>query len=60
MLMLAVGDSTLIICYYDALHHNKLCSGRRRFMSQYVSGFPLPSLKGKIGSQIVKLVRLQH
>lgn len=56
LLMLAVANSTFITRYYDAVYHNKLYSGRRRFMTQYVGGFPLPPLKGKTGKKIVKMV----
>src|SRR6266511_3323588 len=44
MLMLAVANSSFVLKFYDAVFHNKLYSGRRRFMSQYVSRFPLPTL----------------
>ncbi len=44
LLMLAVANSTLITKYYDAVFHNKLYAGRRRFMTQYVAKFPLPAL----------------
>jgi hypothetical protein len=44
-LMLAVANSSFALKFYDAVFHNKLYSGRRRFMSQYVSRFPLPHLK---------------
>lgn len=43
-LMLAVANSTFILKFYDSVFHNKLYSGRRRFMSQYVNRFPLPKL----------------
>lgn len=56
LLMLAVANSTFITRYYDAVYHNKLYSGRRRFMTQYVGGFPLPSLKTECGEKIVRLV----
>ena len=56
LLMLAVANSTFITRYYDAVYHNKLYSGRRRFMTQYVSGFPLPRLQGACGRAIVRLV----
>jgi adenine-specific DNA-methyltransferase len=56
LLMLAVANSTFITWYYDAVYHNKLYSGRRRFMTQYVSGFPLPSLDKACGKKIVQLV----
>ncbi len=45
MLMLAVANSSFALKFYDTVFHNKLYSGRRRFMSQYVSRFPLPKLK---------------
>ena len=44
MLMLAVANSSFALKFYDAVFHNKLYAGRRRFMSQYVSRFPLPKL----------------
>jgi len=56
LLMLAVANSTFITRYYDAVYYNKLYSGRRRFMTQYVSGFPLPSLDKPCGKKIVELV----
>ena len=37
LLMLAVANSTLITRYYDAVYHNKLYSGRRRFMTHSTS-----------------------
>jgi hypothetical protein len=42
--MLAVANSSFILKFYDVVFHNKLYAGRRRFMSQYVSRFPLPRL----------------
>lgn len=41
-IMLAVANSSFICAFYDTLYHNKLYSGRRRFMTQYVKTFPLP------------------
>jgi hypothetical protein len=55
-LMLAVANSTFITRYYDAVYHNKLYSGRRRFMTQYVGGFPLPSLGSPCCKKIVRVV----
>ena len=43
-LMLAVANSSFAMKFYDTVFHNKLYSGRRRFMSQYVSRFPLPKI----------------
>ncbi len=44
LLALAVLNSSLATAYYDALYHNKLYAGRRRFITQYVATFPLPDL----------------
>ena len=55
LLMLAVANSTFITKFYDTVFHNKLYAGRRRFMTQYVSKFPLPDLVAS--KQIVKEVR---
>ena len=55
-LMLAVANSTFITQYYDAVYHNKLYSGRRRFMTQYVGGFPLPSLGSPCSKKIIRMV----
>jgi len=56
LLMLAVANSTFITRYYDVVYHNKLYSGRRRFMTQYVGGFPLPPLGSPCSKKIVRLV----
>jgi hypothetical protein len=39
----AVGNSSFIEKFYDLRFHNKLYAGRRRFMTQYVEQFPVPS-----------------
>jgi adenine-specific DNA-methyltransferase len=57
LLMLAVANSTFILRFYDTVFHNKLYSGRRRFMTQYVSKFPLPDLNSAIAKQIVSLAK---
>jgi hypothetical protein len=41
-LALAVASSSFIEAFYDHRFHNKLYAGRRRFITQYVEGFPLP------------------
>ena len=39
----AVANSTFIEAFYDHRFNNKLYSGRRRFITQYVEQFPLPN-----------------
>lgn len=55
-LMLAVANSTFILKYYDAVFGNKLYAGRRRFITQYVQRFPLPSFDNSATQQLVNLV----
>ena len=57
LLLLAVGNSSFIQWYYDARYHNKLYAGRRRFMTQYVKQFPLPSIETPTAKQILRTVR---
>lgn len=56
-LLLAVANSTFTAKYYDTVFHNKLYSGRRRFMTQYVRQFPLPAIKHKDSRRIVRLIK---
>ena len=56
-LMLAVANSNLAVGFYDTHFHNKLYSGRRRFMTQYVKQFPLPDLDREDCQRIVELVK---
>jgi len=42
-LALAIANSEFIKKYYDFRFNNKLYSGKRRFMTQYVEQFPLPN-----------------
>jgi hypothetical protein len=47
LVMMAVANSTLIKKFYDIAFHNKLYSGRRRYMTQYVKKFPLPDRQSR-------------
>ncbi len=56
-LALAVGNSRFIESYYDHAFNNKLYAGRRRFMTQYVEKFPLPSPTTSLAKEIVRLAK---
>lgn len=58
LLMLAVANSSFALAFYDAVCTNRLYSGRRRFITQYVSRFPIPDVAGKLRSRIIELTRL--
>ena len=56
-LILAVANSTFIEFFYDTVFNNKLYSGRRRFITQYVEKFPLPDINSEISKQIISLTK---
>jgi len=56
-LALAVANSRFIEAFYDHAFNNKLYAGRRRFMTQYVEKFPLPSPELPASREIVALAR---
>jgi hypothetical protein len=49
----AVANSTFAEEFYDRRFNNKLYSGRRRFITQYVEQFPLPDPSTSLARQIV-------
>ncbi len=51
-LALAVANSRFIEDFYDHRFHNKLYSGRRRFMTQYVELFPLPNPESEFAKRM--------
>lgn len=56
----AVANSTFIERYYDLRFHNKLYSGRRRFMTQYVERFPLPDPHRPLSKSIIEKAKRIH
>lgn len=56
-LCLAVANSLFIEKYYDHKFNNKLYSGKRRFMKQYVEQFPLPDPNNRISKDLAGLAK---
>ncbi|MEV3961310.1 N-6 DNA methylase [Nocardia sp. NPDC050193] len=56
-LMMGVANSSLGLRYYDAVCGNRLYSGRRRWITQYVSRLPLPDPGTLAALAIVRRVR---
>lgn len=54
-LALAIANSSFIEKFYDSNFNNKLYSGRRRFMQQYVKKFPLPDIQRDEAKEIIRL-----
>jgi len=56
-LALATANSSFAAKFYDFRFNNKLYSGRRRFITQYVEQFPLPDPSSSISKQIVQIAQ---
>ena len=56
LLMLAVANSTLGTEFYDQACGNKLYAGRRRYITQYVSEFPVPEPSSPESRKIIQTV----
>ncbi|MCA3159416.1 MAG: N-6 DNA methylase [Burkholderiales bacterium] len=59
-LALAVANSSFIEAFYDHRFNNKLYAGRRRYITQYVELFPLPSPKCDEAMAIIDLAKIIH
>jgi adenine-specific DNA-methyltransferase len=61
-LMVAVANSTLGTRFYDEVCGNKLYSGRRRWITQYVEKFPLPDPRSPASCDLILAVKrlLEH
>lgn len=56
LLIEGVSNSSVMVRYHDLCFNNKLYSGRRRYLAQYVEQYPMPSPKLESSKQIVSLV----
>jgi adenine-specific DNA-methyltransferase len=56
-LALAVGNSQFALEFYDHRFNNRLYAGRRRFITQYVSEFPVPDPALPLSQEIVALAK---
>lgn len=52
-----ICNSTLMTKYHDVKFSNKLYSGRRRYLSQYIEEYPIPNPKSDVSKQIISLVK---
>lgn len=56
-LALAVGNSQFALEFYDHCFNNRLYASRRRFITQYVSEFPLPDPALPLSKEVVALAK---
>lgn len=56
-LIVGVANSKVLERYHDLCFNNKLYSGRRRYLSQYVEKYPIPDPNSLHSQKIVKIVK---
>ena len=56
LLIEGVCNSSIMTKYHDAKFTNKLYSGRRRYLSQYIEEYPIPNPESNASKQIISLV----
>lgn len=57
LLIQGVANSKLMTKYHDLVFNNKLYSGRRRYLTQYVERYPLPAMNSTFATEIVSLAK---
>jgi hypothetical protein len=57
LLIQGIANSKLMTKYHDLVYNNKLYSGRRRYLSQYVEKYPLPDPASSGAFEIVQIVK---
>lgn len=57
LLIQGVSNTKLMAKYHDLVFNNKLYSGKRRYISQYVENYPMPDPNSEYSKKIVKIVK---
>lgn len=56
-LIAGIANSRLMTRYHDLSFNNKLYSGRRRYLTQYVEKYPLPDIESAPSRSIINIVK---
>lgn len=56
-LLLGLANSSLMSRFHDLVFNNKLYSGRRRYITQYVADYPYPSPESEPAAELASVVR---
>jgi len=57
LLIQGIANSSLLAKYHDLCFNNKLYSGRRRYLSQYIEKYPIPNPENDFSKQIIEIVK---
>lgn len=56
-LILGIANSVLMTRFHDLSFNNKLYSGRRRYLTQYVEKYPLPDIQRQGAHRVIEKVK---
>lgn len=56
LLIEGVANSEVMMKYHDLCFNNKLYSGRRRYLTQYIEQYPMPNPQSEYAQDIINLV----
>lgn len=56
-LILGIANSVLMTKFHDLSFNNKLYSGRRRYLTQYVEKYPLPDVQSHSSKRVIESVK---
>jgi len=56
-LILGIANSVLMTRFHDLSFNNKLYSGRRRYLTQYVEKYPLPDIRCLAARRVIETVK---
>lgn len=56
-LAVIVSNSVLMQKFHDIEYQNKLYSGKRRYLTQYVSNYPIPNINNNSSKQLIALCK---
>jgi len=57
LLIQGVANSFLMAQYHDLCFNNKLYSGRRRYLTQYIEKYPIPDPNNVFSKRIIEIVK---
>jgi hypothetical protein len=55
-----IANSSLMVRYHDLCFNNKLYSGRRRYLTQYVEKYPVPDPNNAYSKEIIRIAKQLH
>lgn len=56
--IVGIANSRTLEKYHDICFNNKLYSGKKRYLAQYIEQYPIPDINTKYAQEIIRLVKI--